>query len=350
MRQADEGSPVIELRLRSLTVAALFSASAFAAVTGTVINKTTGQPQAGATVALNKLGQDGIELIDQAKSDAQGKFTINQEVSGPPHLIRTAYDGVTYNHMMPPGSPTSGLTIEVYNASKTPGSAKVSKHMVLFEPSGGQMEINETYLYNNAGQTAWNDPGNGTLHFFLPGAAGGKVKAEVTAPGGMPIGAPVATTAKPDVYEVDYPVKPGETRFDLTYTVPYAEGQPYDGKVVTKDDNTYLIVPNGVTMAGEGLNDLGQEPRTQAHLYGFAGTAYKIQLTGAAAPAPAADGGAAAEPDSAGPQLEQIMPRLYDKVVPILVVVLGILALGFALLYRAQGSVPAKESNDRGRG
>ena len=40
----------------------------------------------------------------------------------------------------------------------------------------------------------------------------------------MPIGAPVNKTSKPDVYAVDFAVKPGETRFDLTYTVPYTEG------------------------------------------------------------------------------------------------------------------------------
>jgi hypothetical protein len=328
----------------------LCASSAFAAVTGTVVNKTTGQPQAGATVALNVLGQNGIEMIDQAKSDAQGKFTINQEVSGPtPHLIRTAYDGVTYNHMLPPGSPATGLTIEVYNSSKQPGSAKVSKHMVLFQPSGGQMDVIETYLFQNDGATAWNDPGNGTLHFFLPSAAGGKATVEATAPGGMPIGAPVAKTAKSDIYEVDFPVKPGETRFDLTYAVPYTEGQPYEGKVITKDDNTYLIAPNGVTLAGEGLNDLGTEPRTQAHLFGFAGGTYKIQLTGTPAAAPAADNAAAGDAEG-GPQIEQIMPRLYGKTVPILAVALGILALGFVLLYRAQGSAAAKEGNERGRG
>jgi hypothetical protein len=238
--------------------------------------------------------------------------------------------------------------VEVYSASNQPGAAKVSKHMILFEPSNGQMEINETYLFSNDGQTAWNDPGNGTLHFFLPLGALGKVKAEVTAPGGMAIGAPVAKTTQPDVFEVDYPVKPGETRFDLTYQVPYTEGAPYEGKVVTKDDNTYLIVPNGVTMAGAGLNDLGQEPRTQAHLYGFSGGAYNIQLNGSPIAAPES-----AAPDtesSGGPQIEQIMPRLYDKTLPILAVALSILALGFALLYRAQGNSPAKENNERARG
>jgi hypothetical protein len=333
----------------ALALLLLLAATASAAVTGTVINKTTGKPQAGATVALNKLGQLGIEMIDQAKSGPDGSFTINQDIGGGvPYLIRTAFDGVTYNHMLPPGSSTTGLTVEVYNSSKQPGTAKVSKHMVLFQPSGGQMTVNETYLFENSGQTAWNDPGIGTLHFFLPLAADGKLQAEVTGPGSMPIGAPFAKTAKPEIWEIDYPVKPGETRFDLTYQVPYTEGAPYEGKIVTKDDNTYLIVPNGVNIAGEGLNDLGQEPKTQAHLFGYSGDSYKIQLTGNAAPAPAASESDTEASDR--PQIEQIMPRLYGKTVPILAIAFGILALGFALLYRAQGTVPAKESHERGRG
>ena len=153
MREADEVSAMTLRTNRLLTAAALmlFSVPGFAAITGTVINKTTGKPQAGATVALNKLGaQLGIEMVDQAKSGADGTFTINQSTatSGPPtpYLLRTAYDGVTYNHMLPPGSQTTGLTIEVYDASKQPGSSKVTKHMVLFQPGGGQMTINETYL------------------------------------------------------------------------------------------------------------------------------------------------------------------------------------------------------------
>ena len=349
--RGDRGGQAASVSLCLCGAILLLAATASAAVTGTVFNKTTGKPQPGATVALNKLGQQlGIEMIDQAKSGPDGSFTINQDIggSGPtPYLIRAAYDGVTYNLMIPPGSPTTGLKVEVYNASKQPGAAKVSKHMVLFQPGGGQMTVNETYLFDNPGQTAWNDPGTGTLHFFLPAAAAGKVQAQVTGPGSMPIGAPTAKTAKPDVYEIDYPVKPGETRFDLTYQVPYTEGAPYEGKIVTKDENTYLIVPNGVNIAGEGLNDLGQEPKTQAHLYGFSGASYNVQLTGNAAPTASASEADASEER---PQIEQIMPRLYGKVVPILGVAFGILALGFALLYRAHGTVPAKESNERGRG
>ena len=327
----------------------LVSLPAFSAVTGTVINRSTGLPQAGATVALNKLGQNGIELIDQAKSDAAGKFSIDQTPQGTPYVIRTAFDGVTYNHMLPPGSVSTGLTIEVFNVSKQPGAAKVTKHLLAFEPSGGQMTVHETYLINNESKTAWYDASNGTLHFFMPASAGGKATAQGTAPEGMPIGAAVGPTATANVFKVDFPVKPGETTFDIVYAVPYTGGADYQGKIVTKDENTYLIAPNGVTLDGAGLNDLGVEPRSQAHIYGLAGTSYKIKLTGAPAAAPpAADSGEGDQPDN-GPQIEQIMPRLYSKAVAIILLSLGILAVGFALLYRAKIAA-GLETNERRRG
>src|SRR5689334_7533297 len=145
--------------LRRILPLLVVTAAAHAAVTGVVINRSTGKPQPGATVALNQLAQQaGITLIDQAKSDSQGRFSIATDPKGGPHLLRTAYDGVTYNHMLPPGSPTTDITLDVYNASKSPGGAKVGKHMILLEPNGGQMTVSETLFVNNTGKTAWNNP------------------------------------------------------------------------------------------------------------------------------------------------------------------------------------------------
>jgi hypothetical protein len=217
--------------------------------------------------------------------------------------------------------------------------------MILFEPGPGQMTINETMLLSNTGKTAWNDAsGAGTVQFFLPPGAGGKAEVQATAPGGMPIGVAVVKTSKPDIYAIDFPVKPGDSRVDITYATPYTSGEPYAGKVPSKDENTYLIAPNGITLAGEGLNDLGAEPRTKAHIFGLTGNSYQITLTGEqiATEAPPA------EEEASGPQIQQIMPRINRQVVPILGIALGILALGFALLYR-NNPAPAKESNERGR-
>jgi hypothetical protein len=324
----------------------LCCASAAASIDGVVVNGSTGQPQPGVAITVSKMNAQTGMLSDNAGSantDTKGKFAFTTSVDGPT-LLRATWDGVTYTRMLPPGTPSNGLSLDVYNSSKNPGIAKVDKHMLLFEPGGGQMTVNETFLLKNDGQITWNDPKDGTLHFFLPDTHS-KLQIHATAPGGVDVPATAAKSPKPDVYKVDFPIKPGETRFDLTYNVPYTLGSQYEGKIVTKDDNTYLIVPDGVTLTAEHLTDLGQEPRTKAHIFGLPGTAYNIQLTGAEVATPDAGADAAgANPDtSAGPEIEATMPRVFGEVKPILAIALGILGLGFALLYR-------KEDNGRSRG
>ena len=154
-----------------------------------------------------------------------------------------------------------------------------------------------------------------------------------TAPGGAPIGAAVTKTAKPDIYAVDFAVKPGDTRFDVSYTVPYKEGETFAGKVATKDDNTYLIVPNGVAIKAEGLNDLGAEPRTQAHIWGLTGDSLQGRAhrqPGARRPKPSAEGS-----DKRGPRSKRSCRGFIRPPRSSWSCALGILALGFALLYRA---------------
>jgi hypothetical protein len=328
--------------MKKFWVLLLCAVPAVAAVTGTVINRTTGQPQAGITVSLMRMGQAGPEPAGDVKADAQGKFSLDQPVEGPT-LLRATIDGVTYNKVLAPGQPTEGITLDIYNASKLPGDAKVSKHMFLFQPQGQEMVVNEAYIIVNDGKAAWNDPAGGTIHFYIPKGAT-KVEVNATPPAGMPLKAPAQKTDQPDVYKINFAIRPGETRLDMSYSVPYTEGAPYTGKIVSGDENTYLIVPNGITIKGDHLSDLGPEPRTQAHIFGLQGTDYSVQFAGTLAPA---NETAAADSDAAAgqPQVVQIMPRIYGKLNLILPLALGILALGFVLLYRA----PVKETNERGR-
>jgi hypothetical protein len=350
----------------------LWAMPAFAAVTGTVVNGTTGKPQAGAAITLFKLDENGLTQLGEAKADAQGAFAFGQNLEGP-GLLRSTVDGVAYNLTLQPGAPTTGVTLEVFNASREPGEAKIAKHMLLFQPAGGQMKIDETFLLTNAGKVTWSDAGNGTLRFYLPAAAGGKAEATATAPGGMSIPAGLVKGAG-GLFGVEFAIKPGETRIDIAYSVPYAEGAAYEGKIITKDQDTYLIAPNGVKLEGAGLNDLGLEPKTQAHVYGLTAAAYKIKLTGTplaseSAAAPAADSEAA---EDSGPQVEQVAPHVFGQAKLIVALALGVLALGFVILYRGGGEADrgasasasgaqskadqevrptrSKEKNERGRG
>jgi len=320
----------------------------FPAVDGTVVNKTTGKPQSGATVTIYKLGQAGMESVESVKSGADGKFHLDQTPQGP-HLIQTAFDGVTYNHMLPPGSDTTALSLEVYNSSKQPGSSRMARHFVIFQPNGAQMSVSEGFIYRNDGNTTYNNPDSGTLKFYLPVEAKGIAQVKATAPQGMPIDRAAEKTGQANVYKVDFPIKPGETDFQITYLVPYNSGAVFEGKVLNQtEEPTLLVVPDGITMKGDGLERKGQEPRSKALVYMVKSATYKVEIAGSM-PAASADSDA-----DSGPSLEEVSPKILQQNMKwILALAMGILVLGFIVLYRAQPGAPrvltAKGPNDRGR-
>src|SRR5437764_837535 len=126
MRQTD-GS----IRMRILVLPLLCAMGLFGAVEGTVQNQTSGKPQAGDTVTLIELGS-GMNTIGSARTDAQGRFSLNTDLKpGTPYLLQGLHQGVTYNRMLPPGSPSTGISVDVYDAAPKVPSAKVSQDMIL---------------------------------------------------------------------------------------------------------------------------------------------------------------------------------------------------------------------------
>jgi hypothetical protein len=324
-----------------ITLALLLLASPiFAAVDGTVTNQTTGKPQAGVTVTLIKLGK-GMETAGSAKSDAQGHFQIPQEIAaGTPALIQALYSGVTYNKMIPPGMPSAGVAIDVFESSTKPTTAKVLQHMMLLEPSATELAVSESIIYANQGKQTFNDPEGGTLHFYLPPAAEGKVKVVVNGPQGMPLQKPAEKTGQPNIYTVKFPVKPGETRFDLTYAMPLPSPPVFESKVFHPGVPLRIVAPKGVELKGEGITSLGPEPRTQATIYDVKAESYKVEFAGtgslraAAEPAPQED---------QGPPIQESQPHVYDRIYLLLALAFSILLIGLVLLYRSDVPVLGKK-------
>ena len=337
----------------------LFTPLAFAGIDGTVVNQTTGKPQPGATVTLYKLGQAGPEQIESVKSAASGKFHITQDAPGPgPRLVQAAYDGVTYNRILPPGSPSSDVTVEVYESSKQPGAAQVEQHMVLFEPVRGQLMVSESYIFRNSGKVTYNDIEGGTLKFFLPPSANGVMQVNATAPQGMPVPQAAEKTSTPNVHKLAFPIKPGETRIDVSYAVPFNAPGMFEGKILYKGGPTRLVAPSGVTIKGDAIQPLGQEPKTQASIYDVKGDDYKVEISGAGS---LRQGEESTEDSGSGATFELIPPKVYGSMKWILILAFGILTLGFILLYRARVPVTtpaatreksnssAKDKNERRR-
>ncbi len=340
-------------RLGVLAVA--WSAVAFGAVDGVVVNKTTGKPQAGSTVTLFQTSSQGPQFIDSAKTGPDGKFVITKEPGQPgggPMLLQAVFDGVQYNKILPPGAPTSNVEIPVFNSSKKPAGVDVAQHIMLLQPdSTGVLNVNEIYDFQNAGKLTWNDPDAGELRFELPEAAQGKVEIDATAPGSMPIRRAADPAGKPNQFKLDFPIKPGETRIELSWTMPFNTPGVFEDRVLMKGNApTRVLAPPGVTLKGDGVENLGQEPQTQATIYSMKGPDLRFDVEGTGELRDASSGGSGGgdgQDNNGSPQLTQNLPKLFHLEISsaglfdsmgavkwILITVVAMLAFGFVLLYR----------------
>lgn len=330
------------------------AARAFA-VDGTIVNGTTGKPQGGATVSLVQITSNGPQLVDSTKSAADGTFNIAAPSGGAPgpKLIQANYGGVVYNKMIPPGTSDQGVHVDVYESSGKPGAAKVTTHMMLLEPVNGQLTVSESFVYTNTSKVAYNDAERGTLQFYLPPQANGKVEVNATAPNSVAVRNTPIETATMGVYRINFPVKPGESRIDLTYQMPFTTPAKFASRVLFPTPNTKLLAPVGVTLSGPGLQSLGQEPRTQATIFNIDGPKLDVSVVGSGAlsrgndgSTTAASGGADSGSDSDS-EIAQLFPQLYGKASPadgflavlgsvkwVLLLLVGTLALGFVYQYR----------------
>ncbi len=309
-----------------------------------MINRTTGKPQAGASVLLTTMGQNGMSPVGAGRTGADGKFRIEATAEGP-ILLQVTHAGVTYSQMLLPGAPTSGIEAVVYDSSAKPGAAKVIEHVFLLQPGAGQVTVNETIILRNSGNVTYNDPVNGTLRLYVPGERKDEVTVMARAPQGMPVSREALKTSQPNVYKVEFPIKPGETSIDLSYTAPLGTPAVFAGKLLHADGALRLVVPAGVTLSGPGVARVGEEPQTKAQIYSAPGPDFKVQIEGsgqmqAANPAPAAQ-----EEEDSGPPITQILPPAYDNMYWTLGLAGAILLLGFAMLYRRQapGGTPPKD-------
>lgn len=316
--------------MRSAFCLLLAIAPAFPAVDGVIVNGTTGQPEPNTTVLLIQPTQAGMQTLGTTKSDAQGKFSFDDNSAQGPRLIQAVFQGVQYNHMVPPGMPSTGLQIPVFASTNKAGTAKVTQHFIVLQPGEKEMTVSEGLLYVGDPSLTYYDPVNGSVRFYVPPEAKGLTSVTVNPAGGMPIQRPALKTKEPNVYKVDYPVRPGETRFDINYTMPTASPMVFSDKEIHPEAASNLVVPSGVTAKSDDLDLAGTEPKTQASIYRIKNASFKVEVQGTGL-LQQAEGSA---DDNGQPQVQEVKPRIYESLYWILGMAFAILGLGSVLLAR----------------
>jgi hypothetical protein len=223
----------------------LCAATALAAtITGTVTDRTTGKPSPGDTIAVINTAQ-GMDEITKVTSDAQGRFSASAPDGGQ-ILLHVTHKGADYFKSVPPAS--TSVDVDVYDAAtKVDGiSGEALVLRAETDPSGKTLNIAENFFVQNTSAPPRTQYGANTFDFFLPkGAAISQTLA--SAPGGLPTNTPVKTVdAASGHYAFTFPVRPGETRFQVSYTLPYNGKQPFALKLSVPTGDVAVMLPKSM--------------------------------------------------------------------------------------------------------
>ena len=223
----------------------MFSGFALGAtLTGVVTNKTTNKPSGGDEVTLIRL-QQGMQEAAHTKSDAKGHFSIEVTDEGV-HLIRVTHDKANYFRPVQPGA--ESVEVEVYNAAAkvegVTGEADVLR--IQTDPGGTGLQVVENFFVKNDSKPPRTQFSDRPFEFYLP--AGAVVAGSAAlGPGGMPVqAAPVPLGDAPNHYAFVFPVRPGETRFQITYKVPYSGSFTFAPKPVIATDTVAIMMPKAM--------------------------------------------------------------------------------------------------------
>lgn len=238
------------MKARSTAVAVFLLAASMAAsaatLGGTVTNATTGKPAAGDDIALLSLSQ-GMQEIARSKTDAQGKFSFNFESNGTPHMVRVTHDGVSYFPQSGPAGPNvSTVDVTVYDVAKNlPVSTTVNVMRV--QSDSGALQVMQLIAVKNDSTPARTINSDRGYAFSLPDGAQID-EAVAQAPNGMPVSSmPVPDDKQKGTYYFAFPLRPGETRFQLAYHMPYSGELTITPKIFGDMQHFVVMMPKSMS-------------------------------------------------------------------------------------------------------
>jgi hypothetical protein len=218
-------------------------------LTGTVKNGTTNKPAAGDDVVLLSLSQ-GMEESGRTKTDAKGNFSLKLDNATSPHLVRIIHEDVTYHRMAPPG--TTSVEVQVYDVSKKVNGISVTADVMRFQAQGGELQGIRLFAVNNASDPPRTQMSDQSFEFYLPDGAQIDQSMAMTA-GGQPINSAPVPQKEKNRYAFLFPLRPGETQFQVSYHMPYSGAASFDPKTLYGAKHFVVVMPKAMQFtAGSG--------------------------------------------------------------------------------------------------
>lgn len=186
-------------------------------ISGIVTDRTNGNVASGDTVALIGFSQ-GMQVAAETKADANGHYSFSSSDDAQ-HLIRVTHQKATYFQPVPPGAHT--VDVDVYDvAASVEGVVTEADVLSMQTLPGGELQVTDDFFVRNSSDPPRTQFSNRAYEFFLP--EGARLQgAAAMAPGGRPVEATPTPLPGTEHYAFVFPVRPGSTRFQVVYTLPY---------------------------------------------------------------------------------------------------------------------------------
>ncbi len=211
-------------------------------VTGTVTDKTTGKPAAGDQVVLLSLTQ-GMQKVASTKTNAKGHYSINVP-DKQMHLIRVDHQKASYYQQVPPGS--KHVNVTVYDvAAKVPG-IQTEADVLRMQTNSQGLNVIENYFIANKSSPPRTQFSSEAFQIYLP--PGAQIQgAQAEGPGGMPVSTTPVKLAGKGHYAFVFPLRPGETRFGISYMLPYTGSRTFTPKVSLPTGDLAVMLPHSMS-------------------------------------------------------------------------------------------------------
>jgi hypothetical protein len=212
-------SRAVSMLALCLTLACLPTATLAATqLTGAVRNQTRNQPAVGDDVILMQLDAGTPQEL-RTRTDAQGSFTLSVQNPDQLYLVRVVHQGVAYDQKASPGE---ALSIRVFDAAPRVPGVTGTIEILRTGTNGNLLHVSDMYEIRNASTPPLTLAGDRTFDVYLPADA--KIDSVLAAgPGEIALmisAAPVP--GDPGHFTVNFPLRPGATKFAFNYDVPYA--------------------------------------------------------------------------------------------------------------------------------
>lgn len=249
-----------------------------ATISGTVMDRTTGRPAAGDTAVLLDL-QSGMQETARTTIDAKGHYSFNVADTQGMHLVRVEHEKADYYGPVPPNTTT--VNVDVFDVAPKVEGVHLYADIARMETDQQGLEVTESFVVRNESKPPKTQLSTHSFEFYLPTDAVLE-GATASGPGGMAVNSAPVPSGDKGHYAFIFPVRPGETTFQVGYRMPYSGSLAMHAQVTLPADNVAVILPKSMSFSGNTFQQLQGEasgPGTQTWLTTNVGAGTQVAYT-----------------------------------------------------------------------